>query len=446
MAEGGFDFENPTFDKDDYDDDIDDILPMVPDETDQRIISNQSGAIDDLRGELRKSAVEAQKKRLVRTFYDEIEKRYKMVTDKIDYDQFKISDDGKTLFWIVGDKEIRITAKRGSAEFLSLGTLANEYNRIVGKGGTLAVRQYLNLPDYKSKTQLSQEVRHALESTRNDMPDLESSGGTELQDLTNTVIGTETAVKSLETSLTDWIHTDTQTEGLTLRELQGLDKALQRTRGELTNNLAKLTELDKDIARQKQKLQEAEDDEATEETTKRDIRSRIQNLEDERAARLEAASANKEALRGQINRIKETINKVLKEDTTLRERLKTLFKEQGITIVSILTAIGMIIGVIVEAVIPTTGGTGTTPPKPPSKEGVKDWVKKQLQNLARLLANLAGKAAAALPGIIGSIVSWLLSATAKVVNWFGNNLWALVVLVVGLLYAAAKEWINKSHK
>ena len=106
----------------------------------------------------------------------------------------------------------------------------------------------------------------------------------------------------------------------------------------------------------------------------------------------------------------------------------------------------MITGVIVKAVIPTTGGTRTTPPKPPSKEGVKDWIKKQLQNLARLLANLAGKAAAALPGIIGSIVSWLLSATGKVVNWFGNNLWALVVLVVGLLYAAAKEWINKSHK
>ena len=76
--------------------------------------------------------------------------------------------------------------------------------------------------------------------------------GTELQDLTNTVIDTETAVKSLETSLTDWVHTDTQTEGLTLRELPGLDKALQRIRGELTNNLSKLTELDKDITRQKQ--------------------------------------------------------------------------------------------------------------------------------------------------------------------------------------------------
>ena len=43
-------------------------------------------------------------------------------------------------------------------------------------------------------------------------------------------------------------------------------------------------------------------------------------------------------------------------------------------------------------------------------------------------------------------MSWLLSATGKVVNWFGNNLWALVMLVAGLLYAAAKEWNNKSHK
>ena len=110
------------------------------------------------------------------------------------------------------------------------------------------MRQYLDLTDNRSKTQISQQVRQALESTRNDLPDLEMSGGTELQDLTNTVIDTETAVKSLETSVIDWVHTDTQTEGLTLWELQGLDKALQRTRGELTNNLAKLTKLDKNIA------------------------------------------------------------------------------------------------------------------------------------------------------------------------------------------------------
>ena len=106
-----------------------------------------------------------------------------MVPGKKDSDQFKILDDGKTLVWIVGVKEIRITAKQGRAEFLSLGTLTNEYNRVAGRGSTLAVRQYLNLPDYRSKTQLSQQVRQAPESTRNDMPDLEVSG-TEMQNLT----------------------------------------------------------------------------------------------------------------------------------------------------------------------------------------------------------------------------------------------------------------------
>ena len=65
---------------------------MVPDETDQRIILNQSGAIDDLEDEFRKPAVEAQKKRLVKTFCDETEERYKMAPGKIDYSQFKISE------------------------------------------------------------------------------------------------------------------------------------------------------------------------------------------------------------------------------------------------------------------------------------------------------------------------------------------------------------------
>ena len=265
-----------------------------------------------------------------------------------------------------------------------------------------------------------------------------------MQDLRNSVNEVDTAVKTLETSLTDGIlelpvvsNVQTQTEGLTFRELQGLDKTLQTVRGELTNNLAKLTYIDKDIAREKQKLQEAED-----EISRNDINARLKNLEDERSARLETANANKEALRTQINRIKETINKVLKEDSTLGERLRTLFREQGITIVSILTALGMIVGMIVEAIIPTGGGAAT-PSKPPSSQGgVKDWVKQQLHNLGRLQASLAEKAAAALPGVIGSVVSWLLSATGKVVNWFGNNLWAVVVAVAGLLYVEAKEWIT----
>ena len=66
MAEGGFDeFENPAFDKDGYDDDTDDIddrLPMVPTDVDQRIISNQNDSIADLRGQLRQNILTVRNK------------------------------------------------------------------------------------------------------------------------------------------------------------------------------------------------------------------------------------------------------------------------------------------------------------------------------------------------------------------------------------------------
>ena len=64
---------------------------------------------------------------------------------------------------------------------------------------------------------------------------------------------------------------------------------------------------------------------------------------------------------------KETIAKVLDKDTSLGEKIRTLFREQGITIASILTAIGMAIGVLVEALLPggaaVASGGGEPPPK-----------------------------------------------------------------------------------
>ena len=106
--------------------------------------------------------------------------------------------------------------------------------------------------------------------------------------------------------LPDIANTGTQTEGLTLRELEGLDKSLQGIRGELTNNLAKLTDIDNQIAKEERKLNDPDADE----TDKKDITARLKNLEDERSFRLEAASATKDAFRSQVNRTKETINKV----------------------------------------------------------------------------------------------------------------------------------------
>ena len=449
MAEGGYDFDNPTFDKDDYDDD-DNLNDLTPDGEFQRTILNQSTHIDTLVGNDKEQALYAQQKLLVKEFYKEIQERYGFdpsFTPK--HDNFKLDADGKTLYWVIHDKEIRISAKQGEAAFLSLGSLANEYNRTFGKGGAIAIRQYLNLPEYRSQSRpMPNQVKDVLESTRNDLstvdiPQHDISNVVELNDLTNTVGDVETAVKSLETSFIDNWEVEERVDGQTQttidkREMDGIIKAMTTVSEELTNELAKLTATNKEIAKEKEKLEQAYGDEYQ---TKK-IESRISDLESERSARLEVININKEKLRSQVSRIKSTIHKILTEDTTIGEKLRTLFREQGITIVSVLTAVGMIIGLIVETVIPSGAGSSTTPPSKPT--GVKEWIKKQLSYIGKLLANLAGKAAAALPGIIGSIVSWLLSTTSKVVNWFGEHLWALAVLIAGLLYASAKEYINKS--
>ena len=128
---------------------------------------------------------------------------------------------------------------------------------------------------------------------------------------------------------------------------------------------------------------------------------------------------------------------MLDKDTSLGEKIRTLFREQGITIASILMAIGMAIGVLVEALLlgggaATESGGGEPPPK--DEEGLKRWIRNKLKALASLLGKLGMKAAEALPGIIGGIISWILNRAKDVVGWVSQNVWALVVGIGGLIY------------
>ena len=107
-------------------------------------------------------------------------------------------------------------------------------------------------------------------------------------------------------------------------------------------------------------------------------------------------------------------------------------------IASILMAIGMAIGVLVEALLPGGGGGGAAAsggePPPRDEKGLKEWIRNKLKALASLLGQLGIKAAEALPGIIGGIISWILNRAKGVVGWALQNLWALVVGIGGLIY------------
>ena len=87
----------------------------------------------------------------------------------------------------------------------------------------------------------------------------------------------------------------------------------------------------------------------------KELRKQLREKYDERSARLEVASTNDQNLRSQINRVKETVNRIFNEDKTLGERINDLFREQGIMIhvhvVSILTVISLAISTIVASIV-----------------------------------------------------------------------------------------------
>ena len=85
-------------------------------------------------------------------------------------------------------------------------------------------------------------------------------------------------------------------------------------------------------------------------------RDRLDDLNTEKQARLEILSENRKYLQTQVARIKQTLEKVLDNNTSLAERIRTLFREQGITIFSILTALSITISKIVLAITGVFGG------------------------------------------------------------------------------------------
>ena len=168
-----------------------------------------------------------------------------------------------------------------------------------------------------------------------------------------------------------------------------------------------------------------------------DITKRIDDLNEDLKVRQESIDLLKGRLKSQITSFKEKIAKVLDSNTSLAEKIRTLFREQGITIASILTAIRMAIGLLVEALLPGGGGAETSgggEPPPKDEAGLKEWIRSKLKALTSLLGRLGIKAAEALPGIIGGIISWILNRAEDVVGWVSQNLWALVVGVGGSIY------------
>ena len=107
-----------------------------------------------------------------------------------------------------------------------------------------------------------------------------------LQDIiTKNEIATDNSMKLIEPSLTE-IGEDasTQTGGLTLRELEGLDKELRTISGSLRSAIAKSIVKQVDIDRENQKLEEMANDETYSDEQREEVRARLQRFQNEQKA------------------------------------------------------------------------------------------------------------------------------------------------------------------
>ena len=183
-----------------------------------------------------------------------------------------------------------------------------------------------------------------------------------LQDIINkNEIATDNSIKLIETSFMKiGIEASTQTGGLSLRELEGLDKKLRTISGSLRSAIAKSIAKQVDIDKENRKLEEMANDETYSDKQREEVRARLQRFQDEQKAINDQIRILKSRYSNQIHQIRESILKFLDKETgTLGERIRTLFKEQGIMIISILTTLGMSLGVLIEALL---GGPSTSTP------------------------------------------------------------------------------------
>ena len=355
----------------------------------------------------------------VRDLYKKLSENVGETPELFQYDYFKL--ESRELYYIGNRKPLTTEGK-----LKSVGMLVD----ILGKNRLH--RLGFNIPVGRITARQAVMLNKAAEELPSES-DITGVDDTELQEIAEKASGIISQIKDVQTDTEDLFEN-------TLRELLGLDKQLRSIRGSLKVEVAKNVELEEHIAKECRKLEEfreypGEYDDAM----KEDITKRINALNDELATRQESIDLLKDRLRNQITSFKDTIAKVLDKDTSLGEKFRTLFREQGITIASILTAIEMAIRVLVEALLLGSGGAaaasgGGGEPPPKDEKGLKGWIRNKLKALASLLGRLGIKAAEALPGIIGGIISWILNRAKDVVGWVSQNLWALVVGIGGLIY------------
>ena len=408
------------------------------------------------------ASLELQEK--IKSFYKQLEDEGYIVNKNapLEYKlRFRIIKGGRlSLYYNQGgiSRIVYLAHEANFNKFYSPKTIALKY----GKGGTQFVRDFLGIKNWDNPIKKIPPKAEASLAKASETIALTNSSPERSEDIEMQT------VETVEENLTNFLEASAQTElelgppgSLPFRELAGLDRSLRNMR----TTVLKMTsdrEVKKATLRQLKdeisKVVYDEDGEVQFDENLQEKTEKIKTLEEEIEVLDSEIREYDGKFRSQFQRIKQTVDKMLHQDLTLGEQIQTLFREQGITIASVITALGLAIGMIINSILsaaksivnptpspkptpkpdPTPKPNPTPKPKPtpePTPEpGIKGWIKQQLQKIANLLSKVADKMLIALPGIIGSVVSFVLKAASTAVGFISEHLWLLIVALVGLLY------------
>ena len=132
----------------------------------------------------------------------------------------------------------------------------------------------------------------------------------------------------------------------------------------------------------------------------------------------EQIDANIEQQQNEISRL-EAENERIEERMSLRDRVKAIFKKYGFTVFAVLSAVGLVIGVIVSNL----------------KKGLTSLGK----GVGGALKTIGKKIGEILPGMIGAIASFVFKTAGEAVGFLVKHAWLLILAAVMFMIEKFKK-------
>ena len=340
-------------------------------------------------------------------FYDPVTKRLKV----------KMAGSGKTSYYLMTEDKVSKTEKLNPK-------LTKEIRKALGEStlGLVSVLQEernRNTREIVEKTnrknQLEEEAAQEVQETRQEMDALR-----------NQISQLNEEIRELEDKAGPWDEEAIQKLKDDKRALEA-EHQRKRTEYDRANAGAKtvlqlqvdindLKLANRDIERQINKLdikvaQPLEELEQEKAALEERLAKNKRVLEDENASPSDIEAARKQVEQDEraLERVNEDVERE-EQELPLRERVKNIFKKYGWTLQAVALAVGIVLSALALA---ATSGL---------KAGTKA-IGKGLEVVGKKLGSL-------LPGLIGSIASYIFKAAGSVLSFLGEHAWLLILAVV----------------